>query len=709
MKDLTPEQRMVADIFAKNFGGERSRPLVLYGLGRNTEGILQLRPDIRLAGVMGPDADGPVWNGRPVFSDEEAAALAADIVIIARDAVVPLIYRRIAALEKRGAQIFRIDGTRLGGGVPHWRGEGLPCWRLTREDVIHRIDCAEYVSFDIFDTLLGRRFLHPEDLHAEVERQFPRRVWPEGAYAQARREVERSLGATAGIDAIYQCVQKKLGISPATAAELMELEWELERQNVYLRRDMEPLFRYVEESAKQIALISDMFWPADRLRSLLSEKGLQTDAPIFVSCEAGRSKEDGGLYAVYLEQTGAAPENCLHIGDNRYADIEAARRAGLSVCQVLSAYQMLEASAAQNLLDRTKTIQDRNTVGRWAAERCASPFALHKGKGRISVEIPYELGHDFLGPLVDFWLDWLRKELRNQDLSRMLFPSRDGFLLHRLYKMMCAAEPGLPPPVYFKASRRAMTVASLRTEEDVYQAATRVFHGSTQAFFHNRFGVEIGDKSSWNAESHTAKEMLSNAMELILSHAAEERSCYLTYLNRLGLPGEGRSGFFDFVAGGTVQHFYEKLTGSQTAGFYFATSNLPNQFYQSGDIAAPFGNITPFGCSSPLTEHYVMLENVLTDSDTTLVRISKDGQPVFADGENDAWPVMERVQQGIFDYVEERLRRGEQPAGKEAALGIFQLLFDGGVVTAPQLKKWFVYEDDYDGTRPEPCWSDPLE
>lgn len=104
-----------------------------------------------------------------------------------------------------------------------------------------------------------------------------------------------------------------------------------------------------------------------------------------------------------------------------------------------------------------------------------------------------------------------------------------------------------------------------------------------------------------------------------------------------------------------------------------------------------------------------MLENVLTDPDTTLVRISKGGQPVFADGKNDAWPVMGRVQQGIFDYVEERLRRREQPAGKEAALGVFGLLFDGSVIAAPQLKKWFVYEDDYDGARAEPCWPDPQE
>ena len=46
---------MVAAAFAQSFGGERERPLVLYGLGRNTEAILRVCPEIEVAGVMGPD------------------------------------------------------------------------------------------------------------------------------------------------------------------------------------------------------------------------------------------------------------------------------------------------------------------------------------------------------------------------------------------------------------------------------------------------------------------------------------------------------------------------------------------------------------------------------------------------------------------------------------------------------------------------------
>ncbi len=140
------------------FGGERKRSLVLYGLGRNTEAILRLHPEIRLAGVMGPDADGSAWHEQPVLSDEEAASIGADIVIVARDSVVPLIYRCIMLLEAQNVQIFRIDGTRLERGAHTWHGESLPYWKLTPEEVKRRIDSDGYVSFDIFDTLL---VVHP--------------------------------------------------------------------------------------------------------------------------------------------------------------------------------------------------------------------------------------------------------------------------------------------------------------------------------------------------------------------------------------------------------------------------------------------------------------------------------------------------------------------------------------------------------------------
>ena len=695
MNDWTQEQHTVAETFRRSFDGARPRPLLLYGLGRNTEAILALCPEIEIAGVMGPDADGAVWYGKPVVYVEQAAGKGADIVIVARNSIVPIIYRRIAALEKGDARIFRVNGQPAAASQRYTNGD-LPYWSVTADALRARVDGAKFVSFDIFDTLLARRALHPEDIFGELERRLP---WA-GGFRAARNAAQKRLGLTANIDQLYDAAGAALGWTPEQKRDARDVEWRLECETIFPRRDMAGLLRYAESHGKQAWLLTDMYWPESRLRELLARCGLETSAPMLVSCEAGCCKEDGTLFREYLRRAGAEPSDCLHIGDNRYADVEAAEREGISAFQLYGGYRMLEESAAQTLLAFEKN--GAEALGEFAAERFSSPFALSGTGGRLPIGSAYELGRDFIGPLIDFWLDWLRDRLKGAEISKMLFPARDGYLLSRLYEFLRAYDPALPPSVYFKASRRAVTVAAIRSEADARELAERVFHGAAKDFFAQRFGIGVEEAGQWASGTAEAEELLTRYMPDILRNAERERTSYLRYLDGLGLPG-GICGFFDFVAGGTVQHFYEKLTGAETRGFYFATMNLPNAFYAGGDIAAPFGNITSYG-DNPLAEGYLMLESVLTDPDTTLVRIGGDGAPVFAAGENAAWPVMKRIQDGVFDYVARRVERGQPPAERETALAIWKLLFDGSCIVPEALRTQFRHEDGYDGAGEEACW-----
>ena len=698
MDGWTQEQHTVAETFRASFGGARTRPLLLYGLGRNTEAILALCPEIKIAGVMGPDADAPVWHGMPVASAEDAVELGADVVIVARNSIVPIIHRRIAALETRGARIFRVNGQSAAAASRYANG-GLPYWDETPESLKSRIGRAEFISFDIFDTLLARRVLHPEDIFSELERRLP---WASG-FCASRRRHQKSLGPAAAIERLYDAVGAELGWSAERKQAAMEAEWRLECETVYPRRDMLAAFQYAQQRSKPVWLLSDMYWPETRLRELLARVGLATSAPMLVSCEALCCKEDGTMFREYLRRSGAEPPRCLHVGDNRYADIEAAERSGIPAFRVYSGYSLLEESAAQSLLSREW--EDAAALGEFTANRFASPFALHETRGRLPVDNFFELGRDFIAPLIDCWMHWLSGQLRESGVSRMLFPARDGFLIAKLYERLRQRDPALPPGIYFKASRRAVTVASIRTEADARELAERPFRGTVRDFFAQRFGVEVDDEAAWNANGARADALLTGQMPAILRNAEAERESYLRYLERLGALGDGVAGFFDFVAGGTVQHFYEKLTGAETKGFYFATMNLPNAFYREGEIAAPFGNITSYG-ESPLSAGYLMLESVLTDPDTTLVRVGGDGTPVFADGKNGAWAEMEQIQNGVLDYVSRRVESGCPPVQPETALAIWGLLFDGSCAVPETLRGAFRHEDGYDGASAEPCWQD---
>lgn len=696
MLHYTFEQNTVAETFRRGFGGGRTCPLLLYGLGRNTEAILRLCPEIAIAGVMGPDADGEVWHGKPVVSAERAAELKANIVIVARNAVVPIIYRRIAPLEEQGVRIFRVSG--LPAAVQRrYENRDQPYWDETIETLRARIGTAQYISFDIFDTLLMRRVLHPENIFEKLERELPCAA----GFRVARVQAQKRLGPAADIKTIYDAVRRELGWTNKQTQSAMEAEWQAELSTVSLRADMVALLRYAEERGKLVWLLSDMYWSETRLRELLARIGAETTAPLLVSCEIGCSKEDGSLFREYLRRSGAQPSKCLHIGDNRYADVEAAEREGLSSVRIYSGYNLLEESAAQGLFAYERTAPD--ALGGFVANRFNSPFALHETRGLLPVEDAYELGYDYIGPLIDCWLDWLACRLAEDGVTRMLFPARDGFLLARLYGLLRKDQPELPRGIYFKASRRAVSVASICGEADAWELADRPFHGTTREFFRRRFGVEAADEEPWESGSKRAAEVLERYMPDILKSAARERTSYLNYLASLGLPCDGICGFFDFVAGGTVQHYYEKLIGKTTQGYYFATMNLPNAFYDTDDIAALFGNITSYS-DNPLAEGYLMLESVLTDPDTMLVRIAEDGTPTFDEGANAAWPTMKQIQDGIYNYVAERIRRRALPADLEAGLAIWRLLFNGSCVVPEALRAQFLHEDSYDGSAAEPCW-----
>ena len=695
--DYSSEQQSVAMLFRKHFSKTRSVPLLLYGTGRNSEAILSLCPEIPVAGIMGPDVGGVEWGGKPVVSPEQAAEMGADIVIVARDSVVSIIYRRIQNLEERGVHIYRVNGMLVGKHQQYENGD-LPYWKASAEALRGKIDSVCFVSFDIFDTLLTRCVLRPEDIFQIVAHRLP---WKTERFSLERQNAEKELGPTAGIREIYQCLAGKLHYSDEQINTAISMEWQVECDMVVPRQAMIGMLFYALQLRKTVWLLSDMYWSSNCLRELLKRCGMEFDVPILVSCETGYTKENGSLYLEYLKCIRAAPCDCLHIGDNRYADIQESERIGLNSFQLYSGYRMLEESAAQGLLHFEG--KGSSALGRFVSDCFSSPFALNGFRGRIPIRNAYLLGKIFLAPLIDYWLDWLVNSINGSSIRRMLFPARDGFLLHQLYERIRINRPELPPGVYFKASRRALTVASIRTEADVKKIADRVFHGSVCDFFLQRYGIAVTGDEPWDTGSNTAEELLSHHMPEILKNAAMERERYLQYLRELGLPGDGCSGFFDFAAGGTVQHHYQRLVGGTVQGFYFATMNLPNDFYGIGEISTPFGNIISYG-GSPFATGYLMMESVLTDPDPTFLCIGEAGEPKYAERSFDSWPVMSEIQRGIVESVLARINRGDPSPDRETALGIWQLLFDGSCVVDPDLRANFQYEDAYDGAAAEPSW-----
>ena len=95
------EQEFVVQQFQKAFLNWREEPFVLYGLGKNTEAILQGAKGYQFAGLMDARNVGNKFWGLKVLSDQEVLELKPRVVIIARESIVPVIYQRIAYMQEK--------------------------------------------------------------------------------------------------------------------------------------------------------------------------------------------------------------------------------------------------------------------------------------------------------------------------------------------------------------------------------------------------------------------------------------------------------------------------------------------------------------------------------------------------------------------------------------------------------------------------------
>lgn len=227
------------------------------------------------------------------------------------------------------------------------------------------------VSFDIFDTLLIRNIIKPTDvfrLIGEVRHDFTfiyRRILAE--------KIARKINKTCtNIDDIYAF--------PILTKKEFELEVKIEE--FILEKNPKIMDTYLNAIANtdSVFAISDMYLPSFFITKILNREGFSKLRKVYVSCEYGKEKADGSLFAHFLEENNYKAETVYHYGDNHIADIENARKIGINAIEI----QRDE----NNLLKPLAT--------GW--ERIIEGFINH----RISnLEDEYErIGYEFLGLFV---------------------------------------------------------------------------------------------------------------------------------------------------------------------------------------------------------------------------------------------------------------------------------------------------------------------
>ena len=327
----------------------------------------------------------------------------------------------------------RLLGRKLQGRPPQEKllYSGGPESSLSRrespEQLAARLAAYDVVTFDVFDTLLLRPLARPEDafylLGARLGYPDLRRLRIQ-AEEEARRRKELAAGSReVTLEEIWAVLAPETGLSPeeGMAAE-RRLEFDLCRANPYFL----PVVAALRRQGKTLAVLSDMYLEEETVAALLDRCGFGTFDACLVSGERGSSKSGGGLYRLARKLLGPG-RACAHVGDDPWADQRQAEAAGWAAFP----YRNVHRAGAPYRTEDMSPI-----VG--SLYRGLVNTRLHNGTELHSWA--WEYGYVYGGLFAVGYCRFVERLRRELGADRLLFLSRDGAVLLRVYQRLYPAE-----------------------------------------------------------------------------------------------------------------------------------------------------------------------------------------------------------------------------------------------------------------------------
>ncbi len=292
------------------------------------------------------------------------------------------------------------------------------------EDYIKKLSQYEYISFDIFDTLIFRPFSQPDDLFYLLGQKLGymdfKRIRTEAEFEARQFKFKTSQTYEVTLEDIWNCMEEKTAISAQIG---MKLEQELEMAYCYANPLMQEVYTKLLAMGKKMIIISDMYLSTEFLEKLLQEKGYTGFQKIYVSCDYGKSKGNGALFAQVKEDFSLADKRVVHVGDNEHSDVKEAIRQGFASCY----YPNIN----KNMVKK-RPYDMSPIIG--GAYRGMVNNHLYSGKYKHTME--YEYGYIYGGLFVVGYCAFIHDYCTKNKVDKILFLSRDGDILRQVYAKM---------------------------------------------------------------------------------------------------------------------------------------------------------------------------------------------------------------------------------------------------------------------------------
>lgn len=369
-------------------------------------------------------------------------------------------------------------------------------WRGGLEDLKEKIILAddEYVSFDIFDTLVNRPFYCPEDLFSFIDKEFEHLNNCNLSFKKIRIDaetIERKLcyqrhpeWQDVTLDEIYNCIEDIYHIDHEKVTKLKNKEIELEIEFSGCRNAGKELYEAALLSGKKIVLISDMYLTEDIIKLILNKHGYTEYYKIYLSSQKRLTKNSGDLFKFVVRDLELNKNfHIYHFGDTWNSDYVNSEKNGFSPIFFPKAKEVFEnkingvctnnlSRIAENCCGNIIDIDSINSsVGQGILYALVynqyfdNPYRTFNPESDYNID-PYLIGYYALGMHLIGLAMWINQICKERNVDTIHFLARDGYMPQKVYDMLF--EHTGQKTNYLYASRKSVMTGMIKSKIDFY-------------------------------------------------------------------------------------------------------------------------------------------------------------------------------------------------------------------------------------------------
>jgi len=558
------------------------------------------------------------------------------------------------------------------------------------------LDNYEYISFDIFDTLVTRTYTRPADVFREMEARLVDDHPGLAGFARARIAAELesrrkgNFSREVTLEEIYAELASRLEPAAGMLEQLRQLELSLEKACIVVNEDARRLLGRLRDNGKKILFLSDIYLPDDFIREILVEHDLLRDEDsLYVSSQTGKMKSSGGLFEHVLQENAITPHRLCHIGDNPESDVSMPARHGIASLH----YNSVHAS-------RYLAPPENNTLLSKIAALSKLTRLADKHAAGTDERVIWNVTADVSAPMIFAFVNWTIQQARERGIHRLYYLARDGQVMHRIAtRIIDRFYRGEIEARYLYVSRQSLLFpATRKPDRETFEwimaptalltlriVLNRINFGPEE-IYHLLCKYRLQDLIDSHLDEPARKrtrQLLQHMWPLIQGRARDYRRNTIGYFRQEGLFDPGSQAVVDIGWSGTLQRSISRLLGMQgddrpVAGFYFGLKNR-KKHKESDSLHAWFTD-----CRSPRAldkkTYIIPMTELFTAADHGGVwrHEYRDGSyiPVLRDSRNRSglhWGV--RVQQeAMLAYTEKALHMGREALENSSGryLGFFE-------------------------------------